>query len=176
MAASPAINAPVPPTSRAASIFRAPPPPAPGVDAATVKDIHERVTWGVIKAVVGATFPHAVQVDREVQVSDGKGGKKARKFTAQETNFRTVRSIHAYPHTPHHWVCLSCGETEDSAEGLTDLHHAKFAGPKGMKSAQERHVICAEADEEVEVHDVGSDGKPVVRMERALLSDREPGK
>lgn len=155
-------------------VFTAPPAPTPSIDAATLNDIQKRMTFGMIKAVIGSQHS-AQRVTKQKFPYTGKDGKPAERVVdVPETVFREVRSVHSYQHNPKRAICLSCGATADDEAELIADHHAQHGGHEGMRKKGLRHVYALETLAEVTVH-TAKDGRAVVINEVALLSDREPG-
>ena len=156
-------------------VFTAPPTPTPSIDAETRNELHRRMTWGMVKAVVGSVHPASRTGERVVTYTDPKTGKPAEKKVAMsETVFRTVRAAHQYHGTPTQAVCLSCGMRDETSEGLIAAHYAAHGGPKEMDQRELRHVHALETLIEVEAYDI-REGQAVTVKEFALLSDREAG-
>ena len=136
-----------------------------------------RSTFGPIKAVVGSEHPFLRNVTDEIPVQgvkDKDGKPKIVKVERKETYFRAVRSLHQWRHIPHKWIALGTTIVADTEEECVAMIHALHGGPEAMRRAGVRVVYCAESMTEIDVH-VSEGGRPAIKRETALMSDREPG-
>jgi len=160
------------------SVFAIPPAaPQPTPDAETLSQLRALMSFGPIKAVIGSEHPFRRKVTEEIPVQglkDKDGKAKVVKVEREETYFRTVRSLHQWRHIPHRWIALGTSIVADTEEECVAMVHATYGGPEAMRRSGQRVVYCAETLTEIDVH-VSEGGRPAIRRETALLSDREPG-
>lgn len=160
------------------SVFAIPPAaPQPTPDAETLSQLRALMSFGSVKAVIGSEHPFRRKVTEEIPVQglkDKDGKPKVVKVEREETYFRAVRSIHQWRHIPHRWIALGTSIVADTEEECVALIHATYGGPEAMRRAGQRIVYCAETLTEIDVH-VSEGGRPAIKRETALMSDREPG-
>lgn len=150
------------------------PSTTPQADPEALNFIRTRTAFGMLKAVVGSQHAFRRKVKEKIPVITKDGKSKDLEIEKEETFHRTVRSLHHYAAIPKRWMCLSCQITADNEDDLIAAHYAAHGGPAAMSKAGLRHVYCAETLVDVDVHD-SEGGRPVIRRETALLSDRDPG-
>jgi hypothetical protein len=160
------------------SIFGiAPAPTTPQADPEAINALRNLTVFGAIKAVIGSSHPFRRKVREAVPVVGGKADKdgKPREIVIErdETFFRVVRSAHQFPAHQRRWICLGTELAADTEEDLLALIYATHGSPEAMRRAGKRLVYCAELLVEVDIHD-SEGGRPIVRREQALVSDREP--
>lgn len=151
--------------------------PQPTPDAETLSQLRAAMTFGAIKAVVGSEHPFRRKTIEEIPVQgvkDKDGKAKVVKIEREETYFRAVRSIHQWRHIPHRWIALGTSIVADTEEECVAMVHAAYGSPEAMRRAGTRIVYVAETLTEIDVH-VSEGGRPAIKRETALLSDREPG-
>lgn len=145
----------------------------PQADPEAINFIRSRTAFGCLKAVIGSQHAFRMRVKEKIPVITKDGKSKDLEVDKDVTFHRTVRSLHHYAAIPKKWMCLSCSISSETEDDLVSAHHAVHGGPAAMAKAGLRHVYCAETLGEVDVHD-SEGGRPVIRRESALLSDRDP--
>jgi hypothetical protein len=151
--------------------------PQPAPDAETLSQLRAMMSFGAIKAVIGSEHPFRRKTTEEIPVQglkDKDNKPKVVRVEREETYFRAVRSIHQWRHIPHRWIALGTTIVADTEEECIAMVHATYGGPEAMRRAGQRIVYCAETLTEIDVH-VSEGGRPAIKRETALLSDREPG-